>query len=825
MVTRDVTLNTGILEGSELTGQVTAGIKPEQMAKALSMLRNPYGSTLKAVFREYTTNALDAHAEVGKSDVPLEIHVPSTDDPYLRIRDFGPGLNQEKFASIFLSYCESTKESTNAQVGMFGIGSKAGFTYTDVFSVISWCDGIKTSYVMMNTPEGSSISTITGQEECGDETGIEVQIPIKKSDISDLHTYMAYIVPYIKTRPNFRGDYSGCYKISQSHRFVAEAELEVETPLLGGELGTCVVRYTSDCGISDYSGNRVTAIMGSVPYIIDLDMLNRNLLLYSNTTEGVAPVVELINSMVEEKRSRLEIEMPVGSVVPLPSRESLSYVKHTVDSLTTVLLRVQEEYLAFVTKAIETQPNWMAMLTRCGKYRNFIPEKISIDFHGWAVAISRGMYSKGTYTTDLWSMLDEPEDFDSEMRARGITGYFVCNTSRKSGYNRYAYTTKVSDYDKAPRNLFWRDFNEDATARNVLVLYNNELGDKKYGKRQRNKCLVSVQPYPHCSFQQTGLTINRPFDEVVAELSKFPEFYGIEFVNANDPKWELTEAEKTVIRNNGERSESEKASKIVKTKADLLDYIWGEEPKARKVMARVWGVSKYDKSALTPILIPVDSTYLKISTRYNPEIGPRHPETYDATSHGFSNYVALLNDLGYRPVVVSPTSKNPDTTDVLKLHELQETVAELVQEEYALYTLENRYGLQRGSFKKWLELVKLDKDDMPEELADVLPLLDKLHALQDAISEATAGGNGDSAEYRFATHLGNRQYLDGKGTFSGEYSCLNTWGWHTARTLLKYFSVPVWVIESHMPEDARWFVYEVMKEGWKTLDKPSVTGV
>ena len=58
-----------------------------------------YSNKEKAVLHEISANAIDAHKLAGIEDTPISVSCPTTFDPFLRIRDFGPGLDD---ANIFL---------------------------------------------------------------------------------------------------------------------------------------------------------------------------------------------------------------------------------------------------------------------------------------------------------------------------------------------------------------------------------------------------------------------------------------------------------------------------------------------------------------------------------------------------------------------------------------------------------------------------------------------------------------------------------------------------------------------------------------------------
>src|SRR5271163_3034575 len=94
-----------------------------------------YSNPILAICREITSNARDAHREVGKANVPIHIQLPSNLQPEYRIKDYGPGISPDRMLNIFIKYTASTKRDDNIQTGGFGLGAKTPFAYSDQFLV------------------------------------------------------------------------------------------------------------------------------------------------------------------------------------------------------------------------------------------------------------------------------------------------------------------------------------------------------------------------------------------------------------------------------------------------------------------------------------------------------------------------------------------------------------------------------------------------------------------------------------------------------------------------------------------------------------------
>ena len=96
-----------------------------------------YTNKVLACVREYICNATDEHIK-HNVDRPVEVSLKKEANTYIwRCRDFAKGLSNVGIRTIFGMYGASTKREDNAQTGVFGVGSKSFFSFTDTFYVTS----------------------------------------------------------------------------------------------------------------------------------------------------------------------------------------------------------------------------------------------------------------------------------------------------------------------------------------------------------------------------------------------------------------------------------------------------------------------------------------------------------------------------------------------------------------------------------------------------------------------------------------------------------------------------------------------------------------
>ena len=157
-----------------------------------------YSNKVLAVVREYLTNALDAQKANGVGK-PLEITLPYdsllTGVTPWEVRDYGTGLTEEQIHQYYCVYFSSSKQETNDFTGMLGLGCKAGFAYTNSFTVTSWINGTESKYLLFKedgTPKISKLYTKPSDEP----TGLKVSIVAEKRDIKEFRETTAKILSY-----------------------------------------------------------------------------------------------------------------------------------------------------------------------------------------------------------------------------------------------------------------------------------------------------------------------------------------------------------------------------------------------------------------------------------------------------------------------------------------------------------------------------------------------------------------------------------------------------------------------------------------------------
>lgn len=192
----------------------------ENSSKLFSMLSSfLYTDKHRAVLTELSSNALDAHAICGKNDVPIELVMPTTLCPEIKIRDFGQGLSEEDVIKFLTTYGESSKQNDKNLIGGYGIGSKSPACVTDTWSINSYHNGILKKYIVFISANGIPSLTKTYEKETI-ESGLEVSIPVKPGETHKWAVAAHKVYEFYKIKPTTH-NYTFNYDI---HEIVFESD-------------------------------------------------------------------------------------------------------------------------------------------------------------------------------------------------------------------------------------------------------------------------------------------------------------------------------------------------------------------------------------------------------------------------------------------------------------------------------------------------------------------------------------------------------------------------------------------------------------------------
>lgn len=291
------------------------GISKEHEAIVLDILRSKmYKNPVESICREITSNSRDAHREVGKHDVPVEIEVTSdhllmnSSDEVIIFRDFGPGIKPEDIPAVYVLMGESTKRHTNELTGGFGIGGKTPFAYSDFFQINSHYGGERRVWIAaVDESKRGKMFEFAEMRSSTDLTGVEVIVPIKRRDIEQFWKATIRSCWLWETKPHFKG-----FKKNISYTAHPNDRWPEYDVLYRGD--RCdVISFTANKALAKVFP--VTAVVDEIPYQIDLNQLD-------------------VDFEVKGYGNSLLLHFDTGEISLSSTREEIHYDKHTKKVLT-----------------------------------------------------------------------------------------------------------------------------------------------------------------------------------------------------------------------------------------------------------------------------------------------------------------------------------------------------------------------------------------------------------------------------------------------------------------------------------------------------------
>ncbi len=223
------------------------------MGFVLEILRNKlYSNIKKAICQEYTSNARDAHREVGKGHIPIQVTLPSLLDPNWRCRDFGMGISPDRVSNIFVQYGVSTKRDSNDFTGSYGIGAKSAFGYSDSFIVNTFIAGIKRSYNAIIDESRRGKFVLLSETETSEPDGTEIVVPVRKENFGDFRFETERATRFWNPRPSIK-DPSESFKYNEPN-----------------------ILLTGDNWFITSGGGEICAILDGIVYPIDKSLLDNS---------------------------------------------------------------------------------------------------------------------------------------------------------------------------------------------------------------------------------------------------------------------------------------------------------------------------------------------------------------------------------------------------------------------------------------------------------------------------------------------------------------------------------------------------------------------
>lgn len=277
-------------------------------AKAFEILSsNIYSNKIRAVIREVSCNAHDAHVAANNNN-PFNVHLPTTLEPWFSVRDYGPGLSDEDMRQVYTTYFFSTKTNSNDYIGALGLGSKSPFCLVDSFTVTSYFNGVKRVYSCFKSEDGEPSIALLTQEDTTESNGLNVSVDVDNLDYSEFIDEAVNVYKYFKNVPNI--NLKSVYDtIANYHKSIVVKTKNIRSSLKRGDL---------------------VALMGNVAYEIPSNYTN----LWING----------------------ELLFDIGDLSFDPGRENLSMDQKTINNIKEKMNLVMQDILGAIEQEIESKP-------------------------------------------------------------------------------------------------------------------------------------------------------------------------------------------------------------------------------------------------------------------------------------------------------------------------------------------------------------------------------------------------------------------------------------------------------------------------------------
>lgn len=285
-------------------------IKSENYGVIFNILRKQlYTDLILAPVREVAANAVDAHVEAGKAETPIKVTLPTQLDSFLRIRDYGTGLSDEKIAELYSGYGDSGKRNSNDTIGGFGIGKFAPLAYGDSFIINSYQNGIVSSWNSYIDASNRGAMSKMGVAPTNEPNGLEIVMPVKGHDVDAFHDKAINLFAYFKTTPIIINATDSDMDTLNS--------IKAKKALFSNE------KYKF------FGDNRSVAVMGGIPYKIDSSIF----------VDEISPEAKTILD------GGVLLNFNIGGLEIAASRETLNYSPFTKKKLAEMLNEVAKDLI------------------------------------------------------------------------------------------------------------------------------------------------------------------------------------------------------------------------------------------------------------------------------------------------------------------------------------------------------------------------------------------------------------------------------------------------------------------------------------------------
>jgi hypothetical protein len=345
------------------TAVITGGIMSRKNfsvaidGKLFRILSNTlYQNKVGSMVRETACNASDSHTAAGKPEVPFVIHAPNAIEPWFSVKDLGVGLNHREVNNVFTVFGKSTKTESNDQVGAFGFGSKSPFAYTDSFTITAIKNGRKRMYSAIVQEDGTPAVMLLDVERTDEPNGVEIMVGVQSYDFDDFQNEIMEQLAFFKTKPIVVGN----TRVKFKDMFADVIETVDNVYFRNSKPYRC----------------QPLVVQGGVSYPLDLDEVRK-------AAKDKKEFSHFLTNIVAHNSPIIVFD--IGKIEVTPSREAISYSKHTLANIIETLESVQsklESNLEAKMDGFATQWERAVFLRGC---RDLYASVINFETNKWGI--------------------------------------------------------------------------------------------------------------------------------------------------------------------------------------------------------------------------------------------------------------------------------------------------------------------------------------------------------------------------------------------------------------------------------------------------------
>lgn len=343
---------TTVVESNVAFETIASKINNKKLVKLYSLLSDIYKNPQGSIVREYASNAYDANVEAynfAKSTYEeIKVKYPwildedtfiSEEEFYqlksslkrvdenepiivglrenqnqieLFIKDFGIGLSPNRMLNIFFDYLSSTKESTDDEIGGFGIGAKSALSIYNQFFITTVYNGIQYKYMMGKNTKGEPEGTPLHKSEYDSslENGTTISMFIKPSEVDNYVQEFGFQLAYLN---NVYFDFTQVEKNSF---------LERKLYYIDDDLNDFKIYEYPDFYLkSNPPYNQMHLSVGNITYPLDFHELDN------------------INTVINFP---VALKFKIGELQPTPSREAIKYTEDAKKKIEEKIKKVRQ---------------------------------------------------------------------------------------------------------------------------------------------------------------------------------------------------------------------------------------------------------------------------------------------------------------------------------------------------------------------------------------------------------------------------------------------------------------------------------------------------